>query len=97
MKKILLILLCLMLTGCASTGKIMESWIGHQKSEIINSWGPPQRYSPDGKGGEILIYESSSALASPIGEMMITQTITNYKQVYVNQKGTIYYVRWGSR
>jgi hypothetical protein len=36
--------------------EIMDSWKGSHQSTLIKSWGPPDRTTSDGKGGNILIY-----------------------------------------
>lgn len=40
--------------------EVMESWMGAHQSEIIKSWGPPDKITSDGKGGKILIYITQS-------------------------------------
>ena len=52
-----LILVAVLCAGCSTINKRMESWVGHHQSDLIRSWGPPQRTASDGKGGSILIYE----------------------------------------
>ncbi|MBS1671330.1 MAG: hypothetical protein JST94_07750 [Bacteroidetes bacterium] len=51
----LTILLCLA-TACTSTQKIMNSWIGHTKRDLIMQFGPPSRTADDGANGEIVVY-----------------------------------------
>ena len=49
----------LLLGGCAGKiNEVMESWNGRHISEVIQSWGPASRTSPDGKGGTIYIWEN---------------------------------------
>ena len=33
----------------------MQSWVGHHKSSLIQSWGPPSNITTDGKGKYIYI------------------------------------------
>ena len=74
----------------------MQSWIGHSKAEIIQSWGPPQGgYTSDGQGGEILLYNSSKTLYIPVSGMVVQKDVQDYNQVYCHSDGTIYYIRWG--
>jgi hypothetical protein len=40
----------------AETGA-MNSWMGMHKADLIQQNGAPARNMPDGKGGEVLIYE----------------------------------------
>ena len=66
MKKVLLVvLLCLSLTGCATINKTMSSWMGHNVNDLIASWGPPQQIMSDGQGGQILIYSSARTYTTP--------------------------------
>ena len=41
MKKIFTIAIACTLIGCASTGKVMDTWIGHEEGELISTWGAP--------------------------------------------------------
>ena len=57
----------LLLSGCLA-GRInnkMNSWMGHNYSELIMSWGPPQRVYDDGQGGRILVYTSIREWTTP--------------------------------
>ena len=42
----------------STINRIMNSWVGHYQSELIAAWGPPTKIMPDGKGGNIMVYES---------------------------------------
>jgi hypothetical protein len=81
---------------------VVNSWMGSKKSEIIMEWGPPSGgVTSDGKGGEILIYNNMRTIYmknpyAPSGfSPTIGKTINNYRQVYCDPNGTIYYIRWG--
>jgi len=74
----------------------MDSWMGHHKSELIQSWGPPTRYEMDGKGGEILIYEKSITRGQVIGNTYYENTKHPYNMFYADQNGKLYYWRTGS-
>ena len=89
-----------LLVGCNTKKQqqAMQSWIGSNKAEIIQSWGPPQGgYTSDGQGGEILLYNSNRTVYAPISGMVVQRDIQNYTQVYCRSDGTIYYLRWGSQ
>ena len=45
---IFVILLLLLVQGCTSTRKVMDSWLGNHKSELIRSWSPPTYVTSDG-------------------------------------------------
>ena len=105
MKKSLVLLLCLGLVGCASTQKIMDSWVGHHQSELIASWGPPTTVTSDGKGGSILVYRWDVNLGQTPGKATVDYwgnvTYTNPQQrgyvrsrmFYVDERGYIYHWR----
>jgi hypothetical protein len=76
---------------------IMDSWLKHHKSELIRSWGPPTRYESDGQGGEILIYETQRTMGSVVYNNYYQRTFVQYKEVFADKDGIIYYWRTGSR
>ena len=103
MKRIFLCLLFLIvLVGCASISRKMDSWKGHHKSELIASWGPPSRVTSDGKGGEILIYEYDRNFGQTRGQIYSDGSYTAprqnrytaYRMFYVDGNGYIYNWRW---
>lgn len=81
--------------------EIMDSWIGHHQSELIASWGPPEKIASDGKGGTILDYSHYKGIGQTgymdaWGRIHIRQT--GYKAIrlfYVNSDGIIYDFKWG--
>lgn len=105
MKKLKILTILLIFISCApqvSTKEVMDSWLNHHKSVLIQSWGPPHRITTDGKGGEIYIYEASSTSATTINNFFgveldnpITTLNTNvsYRQFYIDRNGNIYYWR----
>lgn len=102
-----LLVLTIFSSGCATqTNEKMQSWLGHHQSELIASWGPPQKTASDGKGGTILIYESYVNLGQNPGRATtdyygnITYTAPQQRgynrarMFYVNPEGKIYSWRW---
>jgi len=88
MKTKLLFLFVLFLTSCSSTHlskvqleeqKLMNSWIGHTKSELLQTWGPAKNISSDGKGGEIYSFEKTLSFGQSAG------------QIYSGSNNNIYY------
>jgi hypothetical protein len=65
MKQIHFILLIIALSGCVNMSEVMESWEGHHVSDLVASWGPPQRVMDDGAGGKILVYTESRQWVTP--------------------------------
>ena len=68
----------------------MDSWIGNTKQQLIMSWGPPERTSSDGSGGEVLIYVHSRY------NSINRYTIYDYKMFYAHSDGNIYHWRTNS-
>lgn len=79
------LLLALLLVACVSQQKIMDSWIGSTKQQLIGAWGPPERTASDGGTGEILIYSSS------FFQPNINATEYVYRMMYVDRDGKIYH------
>jgi hypothetical protein len=90
MKKLFSILLiAVIIVSCASTRKAVDSWMGHNKSELILKLGPPQRTASDGNGGEVLIYETQVWMNSGNYEYPITSS----RMFYADSTGRIYHWR----
>lgn len=94
----------IIVNGCTSTKKVMDSYLGRTKSNLILNWGPPTNVANDGQGGEIYIYarkihyQGSSGITTPTyGGGTYTSSPTpgntfwNYKMFYVNSNGIIYH------
>jgi hypothetical protein len=80
------ILLLLVLTfGCSSINKQMQSAMGQPISGVIDSWGPPSRVTPDGRGGSVYVWEQWM----PIGDGYIRSRI-----FWADSNGIIYQWRW---
>ena len=99
-----LILLLIMVQGCTSTRKVMDSWMGHHESELIQQWGAPSRTTADGKGGKVHVYERYGSYQSPgythvdrggnvrhVGPTF--RSYSNSKMFYIDPDGIIYYWR----
>jgi len=59
-----------------NTNNMMQSWVGHHESELIQAWGPANSISPDGAGGHVLIYYTDKTYATPDTRQTITETRT---------------------
>lgn len=82
---------------------MMDSWLGHTKAELLQSWGPPTKTDSDGQGGEILTYDKTVTLGQTPGTVYgngnggINYTrpnnnvVTRSRMFYVNQQGKIYH------
>lgn len=78
----------------------MESWLGEHESDLIASWGPPNKIMPDGKGGTVLDYSHyrdfgyrgyidrfGNFYGYPLG-------YTANRYFYVDSNGIIYNFKW---
>lgn len=85
----------------------MNWWAGHDKKELVLSWGPPQEITSDFNEGEILIYRwyaSQQSLGAMLplfggGTLYSAPQDTSYtrtRMFYINQEGKIYSYRWES-
>ncbi len=85
------------LTGCASIGNNMASWVGRSSNELILVWGAPTRENSDGAGGVVLTYEQyvpRQAVFVPGAGNIMMGGYTRTRQFYVRPDGTIYSWRW---
>ncbi len=99
-------ILTLCVSGCTSPSKVMQSWVGSHQSDLIASWGPPNRTASDGKGGTILIYEQYVNLGQTPGHATtdyfgnITYTAPQQqgyqrsRMLWVDENGVIYRWKW---
>jgi hypothetical protein len=74
-------LLCIFLfAGCVGhINEVMNSWMNHHYSDLIESWGPPSQVFDDGQGGRILIYsENRSWTVSGSAHTRTTANATIY-------------------
>ena len=46
------------ISGCATTKSGMESWVGHQESDVVSEWGAPTSAIDTRDGKRILTWES---------------------------------------
>lgn len=84
-KFIFLFSLILFILSCSSQRKVMDSWLGSNKQQLIMSWGPPARTASDGSNGEILVYANQVYLPQ------YNINNYNYKMFYVDGSGKIYH------
>src|SRR2546427_1328011 len=63
---LLVMLVAMTGTGCvAHINEMMESWKGHNISELIASWGPPQQIIDVGDEGKIYVWAKVRSFTSP--------------------------------
>jgi hypothetical protein len=81
--------------------KTMQSWIGHNKSELLTSWGTPTTVFPNGDGKEIFVYQWTGQTS---GYVHKTSNMSAYieaprqytikREFFIDENGTIYNCRW---
>ena len=76
-----------------STSEIMNSWMGHHISEVIQSWGPYQQAIPNGQGGMIYSWQSPVQVTMPVYGTILSRTVVRHQTFYVRPDGIIYYWR----
>lgn len=62
------------------------SWKGFDRKELFQAWGPPTRTTSDGGSGQIITYIRTIPFSFGF--------YTGYNHFYVNDKGTIYHVKY---
>jgi hypothetical protein len=89
-----LVLLAMLLGGCANNDKIMASWMGHHYNDVIASWGPPSQII-DEPPGKIMTWAYGGTVYTPVGRNVIGQNYTKTRTFWTDAQGVIY--RWAWR
>ena len=100
MKHFILLLSALaLLTACGSSRRVSAvdgtaAWEGRTTSEIMRAMGDPDRIDPDGKGGSILVYESTPDYSSPDYDILAPEAASprRYAHFYLDDEGVCYRV-----
>jgi len=94
------------LASCTSQRKILNSYMGATKQQVIMGFGPPNEVASDGNGGEILLYYRSAYIPGQAGLVTVGAnnqlyqghgtpgySISRRTAIYINSKGLVYYWR----
>ena len=101
MKHFILLLSALaLLTACGPSRRVSAvdgtaAWEGRTTSEIMRAMGDPDRIDPDGKGGSILVYESTPDYSSPDYDILAPEASASprrYAHFYLDDEGECYRV-----
>ena len=101
MKHFILLLAALaLLTACGSSRRVSaadgtSAWEGRTTSEIMRAMGDPDRIDTDGKGGSILVYESTPDYSSPDYDILAPEASASprrYAHFYLDDEGECYRV-----
>ena len=68
-----------------------QLWAGKEYSDIVQSYGDPDRIAPDGNDGSILIYETVST-AMETDDPTTVEEERDYTHFYLDQEGFCYLV-----
>ena len=89
-------------TSCGTTSRIeqlptteeerAQLWAGKEYSDIVQSYGDPDRIAPDGNDGSILIYETVSTAMETDDNPTTVQEERDYTHFYLDQEGFCYLV-----
>ena len=89
-------------TSCGTTSRIeqlptteeerAQLWAGKEYSDIVQSYGDPDRIAPDGNDGSILIYETVST-AMETDDPTTVEEERYYTHFYLDQEGFCYLVK----
>ena len=74
--------------------EMTQRWAGKEYSDIVQSYGDPDRIAPDGNDGSILIYETVSTVMETDSDDAPTtvQEERDYTHFYLDQEGFCYLV-----
>ena len=101
MKHYILLLAALaLLTACGTSRRVSaadgtSAWEGRTTSEIMRAMGDPDRIDTDGKGGSILVYESTPDYNSPDYDILAPEASARprwYAHFYLDDGGECYRV-----
>ena len=106
MKRIFILLVGILLaTSCRSTYEVSilpdleDAFIGRSYAEIIDALGAPDRLTPDGRGGQIMVFEelhlNTDGTMNPWTKKLslVTESSRGYTHMYVNEDNLCYQVR----
>ena len=72
--------------------EMTQQWAGKEYSDIVQSYGDPDRIAPDGNDGCILIYETVSTAMETDDNPTTVQEERDYTHFYLDQEGFCYLV-----
>lgn len=68
-KYIWLLALIITVSGCATTakyGEVLDSWVGHNINELVDSWGYPSSNFTAPNGNIVYVYSKASTYTTPV-------------------------------
>ena len=101
MKRFFLLLLAVIaVTACGASRRVsadpMQPWTGRSTADILTTMGDPDRIDTDGKGGSVLVYESTPDYDSPDYDILDpdanAKLTRRYAKFYLDDEGICYRV-----
>lgn len=89
------------LSACSTVFRVSKEtapsspWVGNTTVQILNAMGDPVRIDGDGKGGSVLVYESTPDYNSPDYDILdpdASARTRKYAYFYLDDEGTCYRV-----
>ena len=91
------VLTLLLMVGCATTenyNKILDTWIGADITDLMDSWGYPQGSFDSPNGNKVYVYSEGGAYTTPVttNTTVVGNTVQNhtYGGITVNYNCTTY-------
>ena len=73
----------------------LNSWVGHGRVELLESWGPPTNVIEDGDRQMWVYDKSSTILYPPPGSgLILPLKAEKYVMFWLDEEGTIYKITW---
>ena len=92
------------MVSCSSQTKLLNSYIGASKQQVVAKFGKPTEITSDGDKGEILWYDHVTAIPGSTGsifttgssQLQVTQGLAtnvykNATAIYINAEGKVYH------
>lgn len=96
---LILLLAAVAVSACGTARRVSKNpaqpWVGYTTTDILNQMGDPDRIDPDGKGGSVLVYESTPDYSSPDYDILdpdASAGIRRYAKFYLDNEGVCYLV-----
>ena len=86
MKKLLVPLLVIIISGCVNTSEVLNSWIGASEDQLVSTWGVPTSTYKLNNGFKLIEYKRLTGI---YGQNHCTRTFTiNTSGIVTNWKQT---------
>ena len=90
---LVLITSTVVLVGCATTekyGQILDSWMGSNIEELMNSWGYPGGSFDSPNGNKVYVYSNTGSYTTPVTTSTVDGIVTTHGGYTLNFSCTTY-------